>query len=59
MGEGEGLGFRAHIEYKVEKYDKHGNLTETIVREDEATPEVAQDFKALLDSLPDKAAEKE
>ena len=56
-GEGEALGFKAHIEFKVEKYDAAGNLTETIIREDEATPAVAQEMKQLLDSLPDKAAE--
>jgi hypothetical protein len=56
-GEGEAIGVKAHIEYKLEKYDAEGNLTETIIREDEATPEVAQEMKTLLDSLPDQAAE--
>ena len=56
-GEGEAVGVKAHIEYKLEKYDTEGNLTETIIREDEATPEVAQEMKTLLDSLPDQAAE--
>jgi len=56
-GEGEAIGVKAHIEYKLEKYDAEGNLTETIIREEEATPEVAQEMKTLLDSLPDQAAE--
>ena len=55
-GEGETVGFKAHIEYKVEKYNAKGELVETIIREDEATPEAAQEMKQLLDSLPDKAA---
>ena len=56
-GEGETVGVKAHIEYKLEKYNAKGELEETIIREDEATPEVAREMKTLLDSLPDKAAE--
>ncbi|MCJ7677367.1 MAG: hypothetical protein MUO35_06570 [Anaerolineales bacterium] len=56
-GEGEALGFKAHIEFKVEKYDAAGNLTETIIREDEATPAEAEKLNELLNSLPDQAAE--
>lgn len=55
-GEGETIGFKAHIEWKVEKYDAAGNLTETITREEETTPEAAGELKTLLDSLPDQAA---
>jgi hypothetical protein len=56
-GEGEPIGVKAHIEYKLEKYNAKGELEETIIREDEAPPEVAQEMKQLLDSLPDQAAE--
>jgi len=56
-GEGEPIGVKAHIEYKVEKYNAKGELEETIIREDEASPEAAQEMKTLLDSLPDQAAE--
>jgi len=56
-GEGEAIGVKAHIEYKLEKYNAKGELEETIIREEEATPEVAQEMKTLLDSLPNQAAE--
>ena len=56
-GEGEAVGVKAHIEYKLEKYDTEGNLTETIIREDEATPAEAEKLNELLNSLPDQAAE--
>jgi hypothetical protein len=56
-GEGETVGMKAHIEYKLEKYNAKGELEETIIREDEATPAEAEKLNELLNSLPDQAAE--
>lgn len=52
-------GVRARVEWKLEKFDKDGNLVETLGGVDEATPEVALEAKALLDVLPDEAVERE
>jgi hypothetical protein len=52
-----GVGVR--IDWKLEKYDKDGNLVETLEGTDEATPEEAQQAKALLEAPPDKAVEGE
>jgi hypothetical protein len=50
---------RARVDWKLEKFDADGNLVETITGTDEAPPEVAQEVKAQLDSLPDQAAKGE